>query len=197
MGKISLRKSTVRGRRRRHVAGRLGRPELGRRPAQEGRDLQHHGAAFPDPELPGLGRGILVVVGIDVGYEKVAVGGPPHVRQQVTDVAQLNLDFRRKLGRGEELDLNEVVEIAEKIGRTPAQVALNWVRQGDAEIVPLVGARVVEQLRDNLGCLEFTLDDAQMKRLNEVSRIELGFPREFLEQRFRPRRRSRQREARA
>ena len=90
-----------------------------------------------------------------------------------------------------------VVEIADAIGRTPAQVALNWVRQADAEIVPLVGARVVEQLRDNLGCLEFTLDDAQMRRLNDVSRIELGFPRDFLEQRFRPRRRSRQREAHA
>ena len=68
---------------------------------------------------------------------------------------------------------------------------LNWVRQGDAEIVPLVGARVVEQLRENLGCLEFTLDDAQMRRLNEVSHIELGFPRDFLEQRFRPRGQSR------
>ncbi len=90
-----------------------------------------------------------------------------------------------------------VVELAQQIGRTPAQVALNWVRQADAEIVPLVGARVVEQLRDNLGCLEFTLDDAQMQRLNDVSHIELGFPRDFLEQRFRPRRRSRQREARA
>ncbi len=90
-----------------------------------------------------------------------------------------------------------VVEIAEQIGHTPAQVALNWVRQADAEIVPLVGARVVEQLRDNLGCLEFTLDDRQMKRLNEVSHIELGFPRDFLEQRFRPRRRSKRREARA
>ncbi len=90
-----------------------------------------------------------------------------------------------------------VIEVAEKIGRTPAQVALNWVRQADAEIVPLVGARVVEQLRDNLGCLEFRLDDEQMGRLNDVSRIELGFPRDFLEQRFRPRRRPKQPEARA
>lgn len=82
-----------------------------------------------------------------------------------------------------------VVEIAEKIGRTPSQVALNWVRQADAEIVPLVGARVVEQLQENLGCLEFTLEDSEMQRLNDVSHIRLGFPRDFLEQRFRPRRR--------
>jgi aryl-alcohol dehydrogenase-like predicted oxidoreductase len=90
-----------------------------------------------------------------------------------------------------------VVEIADEIGRTPAQVALNWVRQADAEIVPLVGARVAEQLRENLGCLEFSLDDRAMRRLNEVSRIELGFPRDFLEERFRSRRRPRQPEARA
>ena len=74
-----------------------------------------------------------------------------------------------------------VVEIAEEIGRTPAQVALAWVRQGDADIVPLVGARVVGQLEENLACLEFALSDEQMARLNKASHVELGFPRDFLE----------------
>jgi aryl-alcohol dehydrogenase-like predicted oxidoreductase len=76
----------------------------------------------------------------------------------------------------------EVVKLAEKLGRTPAQVALNWVRQGQGVIVPLVGAKTREQLDDNLGCLEFQLDPEDKTRLDEVSHIELGFPHDFLAQ---------------
>lgn len=76
----------------------------------------------------------------------------------------------------------EVVKVADEIGRTPAQVALNWVRGGPGVIVPLVGARTREQLDDNLGCLEFELEAGHRERLDEVSRIELGFPHDFLRQ---------------
>ena len=76
----------------------------------------------------------------------------------------------------------EVVKIAEQIGRTPAQVALAWVRQGPGVIVPLVGARTREQLDDNLGCLAFDLSPEQKARLDEASAIELGFPHDFLAQ---------------
>lgn len=42
-----------------------------------------------------------------------------------------------------------------------------------------------EQLRENLGCLEFTLDDDTMTRLDEISKIELWFPHDFLESEIR------------
>ena len=76
----------------------------------------------------------------------------------------------------------EVVKVADELGKTPAQVALNWVRQGTGVIVPLVGARTLEQLEDNLGCLDFALDPDQKARLDDASRIELGFPHDFLAQ---------------
>jgi len=76
----------------------------------------------------------------------------------------------------------EVVRIADEIGRTPAQVALAWVRQGPGVIVPLVGARTRAQLDDNLGCLDLVLDAEHKARLDEVSRIPRGFPHEFLQQ---------------
>ena len=41
-------------------------------------------------------------------------------------------------------------------------------------------ARKESQIKDNLACLEFELTDEQMKILNEVSKIELGFPHDFL-----------------
>jgi aryl-alcohol dehydrogenase-like predicted oxidoreductase len=76
----------------------------------------------------------------------------------------------------------EVIKIAEKIGRTPAQVALAWVRQGEGVVIPLVGAKTREQLDDNLGCLEFELDPSDKTALDEASHIELGFPHDFLAQ---------------
>ncbi|MBN1380753.1 MAG: aldo/keto reductase [Deltaproteobacteria bacterium] len=75
---------------------------------------------------------------------------------------------------------DEVMAVADEIGATPSQVALSWVRQGPAVIVPLVGARTVEQLKDNLGCLDITLNEEQMERLNTVSAIIPGFPHNML-----------------
>jgi aryl-alcohol dehydrogenase-like predicted oxidoreductase len=88
-------------------------------------------------------------------------------------------------GRVKDRDLAiaaEVVKIADEIGRTPAQVALSWVREGLGVIVPLVGARTRAQLDDNLGCLEVALSPEQKQRLEEASHIELGFPHDFLQE---------------
>lgn len=73
-----------------------------------------------------------------------------------------------------------VVEIANEIGRSPAQVAINWVRQQSGVIIPLVGARKVSQMKDNLECVQFKLEPEHLERLNKVSNIEMGFPHEFL-----------------
>ncbi len=72
-----------------------------------------------------------------------------------------------------------VIAVAREAGRSPSQVALNWLltRPGVPSII--IGARKLEHLEDNLGCLDFTLDDSQLQKLNEVSKIELGFPHEF------------------
>ncbi len=70
--------------------------------------------------------------------------------------------------------------IADEIGKSSSQVAINWVRNQKGNIIPLIGARTVEQLNDNLGCLNFELSAEQLQRLDEVSKIELGFPHEFL-----------------
>ncbi len=74
----------------------------------------------------------------------------------------------------------EVQKIADEIGHSPAQVALSWVRQQKGVIVPIIGARKVSQLKDNLGCLDFELTQEQLQRLDTISKIELGFPHDFL-----------------
>jgi aryl-alcohol dehydrogenase-like predicted oxidoreductase len=79
---------------------------------------------------------------------------------------------------------DEVAAVAEEAGATPSQVAINWVRQSEeargGTIIPLIGARTVEQFKDNLASLEKPLTASQLARLDEASQIELGFPHDFL-----------------
>ncbi len=75
---------------------------------------------------------------------------------------------------------SEVLAIANEIGASATQVAIAWVLRGPALIVPLIGARTLAQLEDNLGCLNLNLTDAHMQRLNEISAINPGFPHDML-----------------
>jgi aryl-alcohol dehydrogenase-like predicted oxidoreductase len=73
-----------------------------------------------------------------------------------------------------------VVDVAKEAGATPSQVALAWVRGRSATMIPIVGARRLSQLEDNLGCLDVELSDEQRDRLDQASAIELGFPYDFI-----------------
>ncbi|AJE83226.1 Aln4 ketoreductase [Streptomyces albus] len=75
-----------------------------------------------------------------------------------------------------------VVETAEQGGWTPGQVALAWLRSRPGNLVPLLGATREAQLTDTLGCLDVTLDEAALTRLDELSAVPLGFPHEFLDE---------------
>lgn len=78
----------------------------------------------------------------------------------------------------------EVMNVAEEIGCTPSQVAISWVRQQSSNMIPILGARTLPQLEDNLGSLSYPLSEEHLNRLNEVSKIDLGFPHEFLQADF-------------
>ncbi len=74
-----------------------------------------------------------------------------------------------------------VVAVAKQVGHSPAQVALAWLLQRPGcGVIPIIGARTLAQLEENLGALDLRLDDAVRQRLDEVSAIELGFPHDFL-----------------
>ena len=77
----------------------------------------------------------------------------------------------------------EVVKVAKAAGKTPAQVALNWLRARRG-MIPILGARTLRQLEDNLSCVKWSLNAKQLTQLDEVSRIEPGFPRDFLDRPF-------------
>ncbi len=74
---------------------------------------------------------------------------------------------------------DEVMAIAKECGCTPSMVALNWVRQQSGVIIPIIGARTEGQIKDNIACLDGSLSESHINRLNEVSKIEMGFPHDF------------------
>lgn len=80
-----------------------------------------------------------------------------------------------------ELKAGEIIKtIAQAVGRSPAQVAINWVRQQPGNIIPILGARRESQMVDNLACLEFTLSPEQMTALDAIADFQMGFPNSFL-----------------
>jgi len=74
----------------------------------------------------------------------------------------------------------EVIKIANEVDRSPSHIALNWLLQKPNVVSPIIGARTLEQLEDNLGSLDFILGDDHVTRLDKISRIELGYPHDFL-----------------
>ena len=77
--------------------------------------------------------------------------------------------------------VDAVQAVAAETEHPAAQVALNWVRQQYAQgvIIPILGARRPDQLQNNLAALEWELTPDQLARLDEASRIDLGFPMNF------------------
>jgi aryl-alcohol dehydrogenase-like predicted oxidoreductase len=72
-----------------------------------------------------------------------------------------------------------VKKVADQTGRSMAQVALAWLRHRSVPVIPIVGARKLTQLQDNLASLELSLSPEQVKTLDDASRVELGFPYDF------------------
>src|ERR1700681_2068330 len=77
--------------------------------------------------------------------------------------------------------ISAVKAVSEQVGRSMAQVALAWLRHQTVPVIPIIGARKVSQLQDNLASLDLELSAEQLKSLDEASRIELGFPESIYE----------------
>ena len=77
----------------------------------------------------------------------------------------------------------EVIKIAKEMNRTPSQVALNWVRQRQRKpvMIPILGARTEAQIKDNLRCLDFDLEQGHLDHLNELAKPQLGYPDQVLQ----------------
>ena len=73
----------------------------------------------------------------------------------------------------------EVIAVAEKLGVQPSHVALKWTMQQGYSSIPIVGATKLSQLAENLKTIDVVIPDGDMQRLDEASKIDLGFPGNF------------------
>jgi aryl-alcohol dehydrogenase-like predicted oxidoreductase len=93
---------------------------------------------------------------------KRALGNQPLLTEQ-------NLEIARRVDR-----------IADELGKSSAQVAIAWLRQQNQRLIPIIGVRTLHQLGDALGGLDVTLPKEHLAALDELSRIEKGFPYSLL-----------------
>jgi aryl-alcohol dehydrogenase-like predicted oxidoreductase len=76
--------------------------------------------------------------------------------------------------------LDCVGEVARQRGVSYAQVALAWVYNKPGVTSPIIGARNMEQLEDNLGAADLSLTPEEMATLDAVSAPPVVYPYRFL-----------------
>jgi aryl-alcohol dehydrogenase-like predicted oxidoreductase len=76
--------------------------------------------------------------------------------------------------------LDALFAVAEQAGKTPAQVAINWLLRRPTVTAPIIGARSLEQLDANLGAVGWALTHDQVECLNRASDPGLPYPYDHL-----------------
>ncbi|GAB3411497.1 aldo/keto reductase [Haloparvum alkalitolerans] len=74
--------------------------------------------------------------------------------------------FQESYLTAENFDLHDELDaVADEVDASPAQVALAWLQHRDGVTAPIVGARTVDQLTENLASAAVDLSDEQVERL--------------------------------
>jgi aryl-alcohol dehydrogenase-like predicted oxidoreductase len=71
---------------------------------------------------------------------------------------------------------------ADRLGVTSSQVAIAWTRAKSPRLHPILGARRLDQLLDNLDAVDVTLDAEVIAELDAASAFDVGFPLDFIRQ---------------
>jgi 2,5-diketo-D-gluconate reductase A len=88
--------------------------------------------------------------------------------QQACEQRHVALEAYSPLGTGRHLSNQTVGEIAERLGRTPAQVLLRWCIQRQAIVLPKSTHR--ERIQENARVFDFSLSDEEMATLDRLDR---------------------------
>jgi aryl-alcohol dehydrogenase-like predicted oxidoreductase len=72
--------------------------------------------------------------------------------------------------------LDVLAAVAKRRGTSSARVALAWVRSRPGVVAPILGARTLEQLKDNLAALELQLQPEDFAELDAATTPKHSFP---------------------
>lgn len=73
-----------------------------------------------------------------------------------------------------------VQDVADEMGVTPSQVAIAWTMATWPNVHPIIGARRLDQLLDNLRAVDCHLPDEAVARLEAITNFDVGFPTDFI-----------------
>jgi aryl-alcohol dehydrogenase-like predicted oxidoreductase len=123
------------------------------------------------PALRELGIGLVPFSPLGRGFLTGAIRSPNDLTEG---------DWRRSNPRFQEEALREnlrladrVAELAERIGATPAQVALAWVLAKGEDVVPIPGTKSPVRLEENAAAVDLELSAEQIAELDEAVAPEL------------------------
>ncbi|MFN4895500.1 MAG: aldo/keto reductase [Pseudomonadota bacterium] len=77
--------------------------------------------------------------------------------------------------------IDELAAVSEEVAASPAQVAIRWLMQKAGVTSPIIGARTLAQLEDNVQAATISLTEQQMARLDSVSSVTHAFPYDFVQ----------------
>ena len=72
------------------------------------------------------------------------------------------------------------MRLPRRVGKTPAQVALNWVINRPGITAPILGARTLAHLEDNLGAAGWALSAEHMAQLTAAGDMQGPYPYDTL-----------------
>jgi len=75
--------------------------------------------------------------------------------------------------------VDELLAVSKELGRSPAQIAINWITKRPGVSSTIIGATKLDQLEDNLQALEFDIPAELSQRLDEDSAPVREFPHLF------------------
>ncbi|MBV9674022.1 MAG: aldo/keto reductase [Verrucomicrobia bacterium] len=76
--------------------------------------------------------------------------------------------------------LDVLHEISAESGKSPAQVAINWLLRKAAVTAPIIGAKRMDQLQNNIGSIGWSLSPGQLTKLDQASLIPMPYPYDFI-----------------
>lgn len=112
-------------------------------------------------------------------------GGKLQTKKQLEAKKQAGEALRSTWGSEQTEDERKISEVLEKIAdehgtESIQRIALAYVLQKTRNVFPLIGGRKIEHLHDNIKALSIHLTEDQIKSIESVKPLELGFPLDII-----------------
>jgi aryl-alcohol dehydrogenase-like predicted oxidoreductase len=108
---------------------------------------------------------------------------PENVKRSQAEGSRMHSEMMKGFGTVEEsthATVREIVAVGEELGVSAAQVALAWLRTRPVPVIPIIGARKLAQIEDNIRSLDVKFSSEQLQRLDKISAVSMGFPHDFM-----------------